>query len=98
MCFCKRDKPRCCQATGLMQVPVPTTVYAALFCCGIPFGSRGHSDTSRMIADSITDGVNGTFHLLNPPCRTTALGSTQPLTEESTGNISWVWGVKAVGV
>jgi hypothetical protein len=30
-----------------------------------------------------------TFHLHNPSGRTMNLGSTQPLTEMSTGNISW---------
>jgi hypothetical protein len=35
------------------------------------------------------------FYRLNPSSRTTALGSTQPLTEMSTRGISW--GVKAAG-
>jgi hypothetical protein len=35
------------------------------------------------------------FHCHNPSGRTMALGSTQPLTEMSTRNISW--GVKAAG-
>jgi hypothetical protein len=35
------------------------------------------------------------FHWHNPVGRTMALGSTQPLTEMSTRNISWV--VKAAG-
>jgi hypothetical protein len=34
-------------------------------------------------------------HSLNPSGRTMALGSTLPLTDMSTGNISW--GVKAAG-
>ena len=37
----------------------------------------------------IPDGVIGIFHLHNPSGRTMALGSTQPLTEMSTRNISW---------
>jgi hypothetical protein len=41
------------------------------------------------------DGVIGIFHWHNPVGRTMALGSTQPLTEMSTRNISW--GVKAAG-
>jgi hypothetical protein len=41
-----------------------------------------HCATSRKVAASISG-------------RTMALGSTQPLTEMSTGNISW--GVKAAG-
>jgi hypothetical protein len=37
---------------------------------------------------SIPDGVSGFFHWHNPVGRTMALGSTQPLTEMSTRNIS----------
>jgi hypothetical protein len=44
---------------------------------------------------SIADGVIVIFHLLNPSGRTMALGSTQPLTEMSTRNMSC--GVKAAG-
>ena len=51
--------------------------------------------TSRKVAVSIPDGVIGIFHWLNPSGRIMALGSTQPLTEMSTRNISW--GCKAVG-
>ena len=50
-----------------------------------------HCATSRKVADSIPDGVIGIFHWHNPSGRTMALGSTQPLTEMSTRNISW-WG------
>jgi len=48
-----------------------------------------HCATTRKVAGSIPDGVTGTFHLHNPSDRTMALGSTQPLTEMSTRNISW---------
>jgi hypothetical protein len=51
--------------------------------------------TSRKFAGSIPDGVVESFHSHNPIGRTVALGSTQPLTEMSTRNISW--GVKAAG-
>jgi len=44
---------------------------------------------------SIPDGVTGIFHSHNPSGRTMALGSTQPLTEMSTRNISLR--VKAAG-
>ena len=37
-------------------------------------------------------GVTGIFHWHNPSGRTMALGSTQPLTEMSTRNSSWVGG------
>ena len=47
-----------------------------------------HCTTSRKVVDSIPVGVNGIFHWHNPAGRTMALGSTNPLTEMSTGNIS----------
>jgi hypothetical protein len=37
---------------------------------------------------SITDEATGCFNLPNPSSRIMALGSTQPLTEMSTGNLS----------
>jgi hypothetical protein len=55
----------------------------------------GHCATNRKVAGSIPDGVTGIFRWHNPVGRTTALGSTQPLTEMSTRNIPW--GVKAAG-
>jgi len=59
-------------------------------------GSRlRHCATSRNVLGSIPDGVIGIFHWHNPSSCTMALGSTQPLIEMSTRNISW-W-VKAVG-
>jgi hypothetical protein len=54
-----------------------------------------HYATNRKVAGSIPDGVVTIFHWHNPSGRTVALGSTQPLTEMSTRNISW--GVKAAG-
>ena len=51
--------------------------------------------TNRKVAVSIPDGVTGIFNLHNLSNRTMALGSTQPLTEMSTRNISWE--VKAAG-
>jgi hypothetical protein len=50
-----------------------------------------HCATSRKVAGSIPDGVIAYFHWHNPSDRTMALGSTQPLTEISTRNISWEW-------
>ena len=55
----------------------------------------GHCATSRKVAGSIPDGAIGIFHC-HSPGRTMALGSTQPLTEMSTRNISWE--LKAAGV
>ena len=54
-----------------------------------------HCATSRKVAGSIPDGVIGIFHWHNPSGRSVALGSTQPLTEMSTGNI--YLGVNAAG-
>ena len=54
-----------------------------------------HCATSQNVAGSIPDGVTGIFHWHNPSCRTVALGSTQPVSEMSTRNISC--GVKAAG-
>ena len=51
--------------------------------------------TSKKVTGSIPDGVIEIFRRLNPSGRTTALGSTQSLTEMSTRNISL--GVKVVG-
>jgi hypothetical protein len=48
-----------------------------------------HCATNRKVAGSIPDGVIGIFHWHNPFDRTMTLGSTQPLTEMSTRNISW---------
>jgi hypothetical protein len=41
------------------------------------------------VAPSILEGVFRIFHWRNPSGRTMALGSTQPVTEMSTTNISW---------
>jgi hypothetical protein len=51
--------------------------------------------TNQKVSVSIPDGVMELFINLIPSDRTMALGSTQPLTEMSTGIISW--GVKASG-
>jgi hypothetical protein len=47
------------------------------------------------VVGSIPDNDIEIFHWPNPSGRIMALGSTQPLTEMSTRNISW--GVKAAG-
>jgi len=44
-----------------------------------------HCATNQRVAGSIPDGVIEIFHLFNPPGRTMALGSKQPVTEISTG-------------
>jgi hypothetical protein len=50
--------------------------------------STVRSRTSRKVAGSIPDEVNRLFNWPNPSSPTMALGSTQPLTEMSTKNIS----------
>jgi hypothetical protein len=45
--------------------------------------------TNHKVAGSIPDGVMEFFIDINPSVRTMALRSTQPLTEMSTGSISW---------
>jgi hypothetical protein len=54
-----------------------------------------HCIANQKVTGSIPDGVTGIFHWHNPSNCTMVLGSTQPLTEMSTRNISW--GVKAAG-
>jgi hypothetical protein len=51
-----------------------------------------HCPTSRKAEGSIPFSFTGIFHWHNPSGHTMALGSTQPLAEMSTRNISW--GVK----
>jgi hypothetical protein len=58
-------------------------------------GGAGCWDTALQTAGSIPDGVFGVFPWLNPSGRNMVLGSTQPLTEMSTMDISWE--VKAAG-
>jgi hypothetical protein len=45
--------------------------------------------TNRKVAGSIPDGVTEIFHWHKSSGRTRTLGSTQPLTEMRTRNISW---------
>jgi hypothetical protein len=54
-----------------------------------------HCATNRKVGGSIPDGVTGIVQWLNPSSRIVALGSTQPVTEMSTTNPSWV--VKTAG-
>jgi hypothetical protein len=45
---------------------------------------------TRKVAVSISDGSIWIFHLINTSGRTMEVGSTQPLTEMLTRNVSWV--------
>jgi hypothetical protein len=49
-------------------------------------------------AGSFPDGVIGIFHWHNPSAHTTALGSTRPLRNMSTRNISWGKGGRCGGL
>jgi hypothetical protein len=55
----------------------------------VAFQRARHCATNRQVAGSIPDGVTEIFRWHNPSGRTMALGSTQPLIEMSTRNISW---------
>jgi hypothetical protein len=57
-----------------------------------------HCATSRKFAGLISDGVTGIFYWHKPSGRTMTLGTTQPLTEISTRNISWGKGGRCVGL
>jgi hypothetical protein len=48
-----------------------------------------HCAASRKVAVSMAHGVIGIFHSLSPFGRTMALGSTQPVTDMITRDISW---------
>jgi hypothetical protein len=64
----------------------------------LTYQTRAHGGTAgwgRKFAGSIPESVIGIFHWHNTSGRTMALGSTEPLKEMSTRNISW--GVKAAG-
>ena len=75
--------------TLLLAAHFSLTLYILIICIEL-WGTRWrswlrHCATSRRVAGSIPDGVNG--H--TPSGHTVALGLTQPLTEMSTTNISW---------
>jgi len=57
-----------------------------------------HYATNRKVAGSIPDGVIEFSRRHNTSGRTMALGSTQPLTEMSTRNVSWGKGGRSVGL
>ena len=57
----------------------------------------GHCAISQKVAGLISSGGSDIFHSRNAPGRIMTLGSTQPLAEVRTRNISW-GGVKADGV
>jgi hypothetical protein len=74
-----------------LLTPVPFLYFPLTLFLFLPICLR-HCAASWKVAGSVSDGVTGIFHWHNPVGRTMALGSTQPLTEMSTRNISW--GVK----
>jgi hypothetical protein len=85
------DKGECCSFCTLNETSWMLRL-SLTKCDAAWFGNSSwlrHYATSRKVAGSIPDGVTGIFHLCNPSGRTMAVGSTQPLTEMSTRNISW---------
>jgi hypothetical protein len=54
----------------------------------VSFGWLRHYATCRKVAGSSPDEIIGFFNLSNPSSLTMTLGSTEPLTEMSTRNIS----------
>ena len=88
----------CLRGHHKRNVGLPAAVFNDLAELRQRAGARGtarHCATSRKVAGSIPNGVNGIFHLHNPSSRTISLGLTQPLTEMSTRNVSCR--VKAAG-
>jgi len=59
------------------------------------WGMQWHSGFRQKVTGSVPDWVIKICRVLNPSGRTTAMESTQSLTEKSTRNISW--GLKAAG-
>ena len=86
---------QCSTVTGLFEsISVSSYLYRATNFVHLPSTFRWrswlrHCATSRKVAGSVPDGVIGNFHWHNHSGRTMALGSTQPLTEMCTKNISW---------
>jgi hypothetical protein len=73
--------------------------FPSVICTMLLLGTGGtqwlrHWATNRKVVGSIPDGVIGIFH----SGHTMALGSTQPLTEMSTRNISWGKGRRCVAL
>jgi len=89
--------------SGLCVVHLPVLSSSCLHAYATGIKLRGpqwhswlrHCATRQKVAGSVSDSVTGIFHRHYPSGRTMALGSTQPVTEMSTRNISW--GVKAAG-
>jgi hypothetical protein len=83
------DKPASlCRQNIKLFAPQAITKYSILTLHSYYFGGT-RCATKREVASSIPDGIIGIFQWLNPSSRTMVLGSTQPLTEMSTNNISW---------
>jgi hypothetical protein len=61
-------------------------IYVLIRILNLYFDKEGGKWTTR-IGGKVLIFVTGIFNLPNPPSRTMALGSTQPLTEMSTRNL-----------
>jgi hypothetical protein len=95
ICACKKPGVRAGFCKTLTQ---PINIWFDLYLCkGARGGAVGWGTALQAgkFAGSIPDYVIVISHWYNPSGRTMPLGSTQPLTEMSTRNISW--GVKTAG-
>jgi hypothetical protein len=64
----------------------------SVFIKGLSYAAKlclEHCATSRKVAALIPDGIIAIFHWLNPSGGIMTLGSTQPLTETNTKDLSW---------
>jgi len=77
------------------QLPGPSLSYSTMRCTRRGAAGWRHCSTTRKVEGSLLDCVIEIFHWHNPSGRIMALGSTQPLKEMRTRNISW--GVKEAG-
>jgi hypothetical protein len=77
------------QSWDMVQIILlPYLLFYCLYCGHAVAQWLRHCATNQKVAGLIPDGV-GFFHWHNPSGRTMALGSTQPLTEMISSNISW---------
>jgi hypothetical protein len=81
---------------GLFVQPFEDSCRLARASLSFRGGMIGNCATNQKVAGSNPNGVMEIFIDVNPSDRNMALGSTQPLTEMSTGSISWGKGGRCV--
>jgi hypothetical protein len=80
----------CLNVYSCMDIELLSLVYLCLHETGAVVAQwLRYCATNQKVAGSILDCVMEFFIDINPSDRTVALGWTQPLTEMSTGSISW---------